>query len=127
MDLNFTAEETAFREEVRAFVRASLPDAIRAKVQSSQHLSRDEHIQWQRILHAHGWGGVGWLNWPYRFTTRAKTAGSIYRAFSSYMDQPEANRAEWLSNQSRGLGGVVYHVWQMLGVIETEPEATDAG
>ena len=60
MDLNFTAEETEFREEVRAFVRASLPDAIRAKVQSSQHLSRDEHIQWQRILHAHGWGGVGW-------------------------------------------------------------------
>jgi len=42
------------------------------------------------------------------------------------MDQPEANRAEWLSNQSRGLGGVVYHVWQMLGVIETEPEATEA-
>lgn len=43
------------------------------------------------------------------------------------MDQPESSRAEWLSNQSRGLGGVVYHVWQMLGVIEDEQEAADAG
>lgn len=46
------------------------------------------------------------------------------------MDQPESNRAEWLSNNGRGLGGVVFHVWKMLGVIEgydDEEEATDAG
>jgi len=32
MDLNFTAEENAFREEVRAFMRAKLPEQIRHKV-----------------------------------------------------------------------------------------------
>jgi len=60
MDLNFTPEENAFREEVRAFVRAKLPEGIRRKVMSSRHLDRAEHVLWQRTLHAQGWGGVGW-------------------------------------------------------------------
>ena len=60
MDLDFSPAENAFRAEVRAFVREHLPETIRRKVTSSQHLSRDEHLLWQRTLHAHGWGGVGW-------------------------------------------------------------------
>ncbi|WP_119155118.1 acyl-CoA dehydrogenase family protein [Caldimonas tepidiphila] len=60
MDLHFTPEEQAFREEVRAFLRDKLPEAIRAKVMNSQHLTREEHLQWQRTLHERGWGGPGW-------------------------------------------------------------------
>jgi alkylation response protein AidB-like acyl-CoA dehydrogenase len=60
MDLNFSPEETAFRDEVRRFVGESLPPAIRHKVMSGTALAREEHVQWQRILHARGWGGVGW-------------------------------------------------------------------
>ena len=60
MDLNFSPEETAFRDEVRRFVGESLPPAIRHKVMSGTALAREEHVQWQRILHARGWGGVAW-------------------------------------------------------------------
>jgi alkylation response protein AidB-like acyl-CoA dehydrogenase len=60
MDLQFSPEENAFREEVRSFVAAQLPAAIRHKVTNGMHLTRDEHVQWQRILHRRGWGGPGW-------------------------------------------------------------------
>ena len=60
MDLSFNPEENAFREEVRRFVAEKLPDAIRHKVMNGVHLNREEHVLWQRTLHARGWGGVGW-------------------------------------------------------------------
>jgi alkylation response protein AidB-like acyl-CoA dehydrogenase len=61
MNLDFTAADNAFRTEVRAFVRAQLPPAIRDKVANGLHLSRDEHLQWQRLLHARGgWNCPGW-------------------------------------------------------------------
>jgi alkylation response protein AidB-like acyl-CoA dehydrogenase len=60
MDLNFSPEDTAFREQVRRFVSENLPESIRHKVMNGIHLEREEHVRWQRILHAHGWGGVGW-------------------------------------------------------------------
>ena len=59
MDLNFSPDEQAFREEVRAFVRDKLPDAIRRKVMRSERLTRDENIAWQRTLHARGWSAPG--------------------------------------------------------------------
>ncbi|MBI5336029.1 MAG: acyl-CoA dehydrogenase family protein [Burkholderiales bacterium] len=60
MDLDLTPDDLAFRDEVRAFVRAKLPDGIRRKVTSGLHLTREEHVQWQRILNERGWGGPGW-------------------------------------------------------------------
>lgn len=60
MDLNFSPDELAFRDEVRAFVRDKLPDAIRRKVTNGGHLTRAEHVQWQRTLHARGWAGQAW-------------------------------------------------------------------
>ena len=60
MDLAFSREENAFREEVRRFVAEKLPETIRDKVMNGVHLEREEHVQWQLTLHRHGWGGVGW-------------------------------------------------------------------
>ncbi|NLP60679.1 acyl-CoA dehydrogenase family protein [Paraburkholderia sacchari] len=60
MNLNYSPEDIAFRDEVRRFVRANLPDAIRDKVLGHQHLEREDFVQWQRILHARGWGAPGW-------------------------------------------------------------------
>jgi pimeloyl-CoA dehydrogenase large subunit len=69
MDLRFTPEEIAFRDEVRAFVKASLPESIRRKTVEGRHPGRDDIIAWTRILHAKGWsvahwpkewGGTGW-------------------------------------------------------------------
>jgi alkylation response protein AidB-like acyl-CoA dehydrogenase len=60
MDLNFTPDEVAFRQEVRDFVAKSLPADIRHKVLNGLILERDDYVRWQRILHAKGWGGSAW-------------------------------------------------------------------
>ncbi len=69
MDLRFTEEEVAFRDEVRAFVRANLPASIRDKIAGGRHASKDDMVRWTRILAAKGWsvphwpvewGGTGW-------------------------------------------------------------------
>jgi alkylation response protein AidB-like acyl-CoA dehydrogenase len=60
MDLSFTPEEQRFRDEVRAFLDASLPAGLRAKVLEGLHVPREDTVRWQRILHARGWGGPAW-------------------------------------------------------------------
>jgi alkylation response protein AidB-like acyl-CoA dehydrogenase len=60
MDLNFTAEEIAFRHQIRAFVVRSLPADIQHKVLNGLILERDDYVRWQCILHAQGWGGASW-------------------------------------------------------------------
>jgi len=60
VQLEFTPEEQAFREEVRAFVREQLPQSISAKVLNGHDLSREDHISWQRRLYERGWGAQGW-------------------------------------------------------------------
>jgi alkylation response protein AidB-like acyl-CoA dehydrogenase len=64
MDLNFTPEEQAFREEVRAWVRANLPKDISDKVRNLQRLHKDDMQRWAKILGKKGWHG--W-NWPKAF------------------------------------------------------------
>ena len=60
MDLAFTAEEQAFREEIRAWVHASLPADISQKVHNALRLSRDDLQGWAKILGKKGWLGYGW-------------------------------------------------------------------
>src|ERR1700753_3599815 len=64
MRLEFTEEEQAFREEVRAFLKEKLPAGIRDKVLNGFELTRDDDVLWQRTLHERGWGG---LTWPKQF------------------------------------------------------------
>jgi pimeloyl-CoA dehydrogenase large subunit len=69
MDLRFTPEEDAFRDEVHAFIGAALPGPIRRKMVEGRRLAKDDVVTWQRILNAKGWavphwpvewGGTGW-------------------------------------------------------------------
>ncbi len=69
MDLHFTPEENAFREEVRAFFRDHLPAETRRKLIDGEHIDRDDLVQWTRTLNEKGWavahwpeeyGGTGW-------------------------------------------------------------------
>ncbi|MGB3272926.1 MAG: pimeloyl-CoA dehydrogenase large subunit [Xanthobacteraceae bacterium] len=69
MDLSFTKEELAFRDEVRAFFRDNVPPATRQRIEDGRHVDKDDLVQWQRILNAKGWavphwpveyGGTGW-------------------------------------------------------------------
>ncbi|MCK9382045.1 MAG: acyl-CoA dehydrogenase family protein [Sulfuritalea sp.] len=60
MDLNFTAEEQLFREEVRSFLRAKLPAEISRKVHGGKRLEKSDFVRWQQLLNERGWGAVGW-------------------------------------------------------------------
>ena len=60
MDLNFTPEEQAFRDEVRAWVRANLPVHISHKVHNALRLDKADQQAWARILGAKGWHGWAW-------------------------------------------------------------------
>jgi alkylation response protein AidB-like acyl-CoA dehydrogenase len=60
MDLAFTADERAFRDEVRGFLRDHLPDDLRQKMIERRHLGKDDVVRWQRILNARGWAIPNW-------------------------------------------------------------------
>ncbi len=69
MDLSFTPEEEAFREDVRTFLAEKLPQDIAEKVKTGKTLTKDDHERWQRILEERHWyattwpkeaGGPGW-------------------------------------------------------------------
>ena len=69
MDLNFTAEEQAFRDEVRTFLTQKYPQRLADKVRTGKRLAKADHEEWHAILNARGWlashwpvehGGTGW-------------------------------------------------------------------
>ena len=64
MDLNFTAEEIAFRVEIRQWVAEHLPPDISAKVHQAQRLDKSDMQRWANILGQQGW--LGWA-WPKQF------------------------------------------------------------
>lgn len=62
-------DDLRFRDEVRAFLAANLPDGLRERSLRGLHPRRDEMVAWQKTLHARGWfltdwpvehGGTGW-------------------------------------------------------------------
>lgn len=60
MDLNEAQEETAFRQEVRDFVRDKLPEDTKYRIENFMRPQREDHAQWQRILYQRGWGAPSW-------------------------------------------------------------------
>jgi len=60
MELIRDPEITAFREEIREFLRTKLPESLRHKVAEGGYLGRAETTRWQRILFDRGWSAPGW-------------------------------------------------------------------
>ena len=60
MDLRFTDEENAFRNEVRNFFRTEIPAEIRRKYSEGEEISREEMVTSHRILNAKGWATPRW-------------------------------------------------------------------
>jgi alkylation response protein AidB-like acyl-CoA dehydrogenase len=69
MDLSFTPEEDAFREEVRAFFRDKLPPRLAAQTREGRRPRKADLEEWHAILNDRGWlanhwpeewGGPGW-------------------------------------------------------------------
>ena len=60
MDLNYSADEAAFRDEVRGWIAQNVDPAAQAKVLGYRELSKDDLLNWHKKLAAKGWVAPGW-------------------------------------------------------------------
>ena len=62
MDLNFSDEDFAFQMEVRNWIKDNYPAEMKARKQRSPgwHLSKEDHVYWQKALNTKGWVAPGW-------------------------------------------------------------------
>lgn len=70
MNLDFSPEEVAFRDEVRTFIEENYPEELKG-AGSREDLSRDQFLAWHKVLGKKGWstpawpkeyGGTGWTS-----------------------------------------------------------------
>ena len=69
MDMSFTTEQLAFRDEVREWVAGAMPPEMKRKADAGAVFATDESLAWHKILFEKGWvaphwpvevGGPGW-------------------------------------------------------------------
>ncbi len=60
MDLNLSPEEAAFRDEVRAFIKAELSPETQQKMILGREIGKQDFVEWQAKLNAKGWAVPHW-------------------------------------------------------------------
>ncbi|ABS62687.1 acyl-CoA dehydrogenase domain protein [Parvibaculum lavamentivorans DS-1] len=77
MDLAFSKEDEAFRQEVRQFIEESYTPEMRAKHARSKHgyMDKENHVKWQKALAKKGWLAP---NWPTEYGGPGFTASQKY-------------------------------------------------
>ena len=60
MDLSLTAQQQAFRDEVRRFIQDRLPADIRTRLRLGHPPRKEDTVRWQRILNERGWAAPHW-------------------------------------------------------------------
>ena len=87
MDVTLSAQDTAFRDDVRAFLAESLTDELReaGRKRTSLWQDIDSAMIWQRILHARGWAAP---DWPVEY------GGTDWTLAQRYIFAMECARAE---------------------------------
>ncbi len=88
MDLDFSVEDLAFRDEVRAFIATAYDEDMRARMAQSKngHINKEGQVRWLKRLNDKGWiapdwpveyGGTGWsLAQKYIFEMEMALAGA---------------------------------------------------
>lgn len=117
MDLNYSPEESAFRDEVRGWLRDNLPANLREKVINYQEMTRDDLLRWHKILAAKKWIAPEWpvewggQNWTvvqrYIFEEECASAGTPQLVpFGLKMCAPVLHRFGTLEQKQRFLPGI---------------------
>jgi len=69
MDMSFTPEQQAFRQEVREWIAGAMPPEMKRNAENGAAFDQQATMEWHRILYAKGWiapawpaeyGGTGW-------------------------------------------------------------------
>jgi alkylation response protein AidB-like acyl-CoA dehydrogenase len=77
MQLSFSKEDEAFRQEVRAFIAERFDEDLRHKMACSKngYLDKAGQVKWQKALHDRGWAAV---NWPKEYGGPGFTSNQKY-------------------------------------------------
>ena len=102
MNVTLSADELAFRDEVRAFFRDGMPEDIRRKQERGVILDREDHVRFQKLLANKGWAGV---NWPVEYGGTGWTPVQKY-LFATEM--AEANAPDIVPFGLSMVGPVIY-------------------
>ncbi len=84
MDLSYSPEDLAFRDQVRAFLNAKLTPEMSDKVRKGQDLGKAAHDKWHEILNQQGWLAP---NWPREY------GGCEWNAVQRHIFQEECAQA----------------------------------
>ena len=84
MELELSAKERAFRDEVRSFIDTTLPADVRAAMVGGRPLSKLQIVEWQRALNRRGWAVP---HWPVEY------GGTDWSAVEEYLFQDEMQQA----------------------------------
>jgi alkylation response protein AidB-like acyl-CoA dehydrogenase len=85
MNLDFSPEENAFREEVRAFIKDNYPANLRAAQAAGGPLTKEQYLAWHKVLAKKGWAAP---SWPKEF------GGTGWTPTQKYIWSEESARAE---------------------------------
>ena len=102
MNVTFSAEELAFREEVRSFFRDEMPADILEKQRLGVPLERDDFIRFQKALHSKGWAGY---NWPVEY---GGTGWSTVQKYIFGIEMAEANAPGIITFGLGMVGPIIY-------------------
>jgi len=102
MNVTFSDEEIAFRDEVRRFFRAEYPSDIIKKNDRDQPLTRDDMVRSQKALHEQGWAGV---NWPVEY---GGTGWSAVQKYIFAAEMADANAPPLVPFGLSMVGPVIY-------------------
>ncbi|MFD2577652.1 hypothetical protein ACFSTD_01375 [Novosphingobium colocasiae] len=93
MDVSFTAEEEAFRREIRAFIAAEYPQSLRDALANGAEPTRENYLTWMRILAKKkvGWQQVG----PKNTVARAGASRSSKSSGTNWKMRTLSERHRW--------------------------------
>ena len=102
MHLDFSPEDLAFQQEVRAFIAENYPAELRGKQDEGDELSKEDFLAWHKVLAKKGWVAPAW---PVEY------GGTGWTATQKYIWSEETARADCVRLMPFGLamvGPVIY-------------------
>jgi alkylation response protein AidB-like acyl-CoA dehydrogenase len=102
MNLNFSAEDLKFRDEVREYFASEFPQDILEKQNKGIPLSREDVVRWHKNIYQKGWAAP---NWPKEY------GGTGWTPLQKYFfadEQARANAPVFLTFGIGMVGPVIY-------------------
>jgi alkylation response protein AidB-like acyl-CoA dehydrogenase len=102
MHVTFTAEELAFRDEVRSFFQTEMPQDIRDMQDQCVPLEPEDQIRFQKALYDKGWAGY---NWPVEY---GGTGWSLVQKYIFQAEMADANMPYFIPFGMGMVGPIIY-------------------